>query len=59
MKKVILLAMLVLGTTAMVNAQTATKSTAPAKEVKIGKHKKHNKKEVAKMEATKTEATKK
>jgi hypothetical protein len=43
MKKVMMLAMLVLGTTAMVNAQTATEKTSKTKEVKMGKHKKENK----------------
>ena len=37
MKKVFMLAALVLGTTAMVNAQTAPAKTAPAKEVKAEK----------------------
>jgi hypothetical protein len=57
MKKVMMLALMVLGTSAMVNAQTATEKTSEAKEVKMGKHKKHHKK-VAKVEAKKEEATK-
>lgn len=40
MKKVLMLALLVLGTTAMVNAQTAPAKTTPTKEVKMGRHKK-------------------
>ncbi len=58
MKKVMMLAMLVLGTTVMVNAQTIPAKTAPVKEVKIGKHNKAHKKE-PKEEAKKTELIKK
>lgn len=43
MKKVIMLATLVLGTAAMVNAQTAPTNTSETKEVKMGKHKKDKK----------------
>lgn len=43
MKKLFMLAALVLGTTAMVNAQTAPVKTAPMKEVKHAKHRKHRK----------------
>ena len=42
MKKVMLLALLVLGTTAMVNAQTTPAKGTPAKEIKMGIHKKEN-----------------
>lgn len=56
MKKLMFLAVLALGTTAMVNAQNVTDQKAPAKEAKMEKGKKHMKKE-AKKEA-KTEATK-
>lgn len=64
-KKVMMLALFVLGTTAMVNAQTAPAKAKETKEVKMGEHKKHNKKhdkkaaEEAKMEATKPEVAKK
>ena len=55
MKKLILLAVAVLGTTAMVNAQTTPAQAAPAKEVKATKHHhKGNKK--AKAETPKDEA---
>lgn len=55
MKKLILLAVAVLGTTAMINAQTTPAQAAPAKEVKATKHHhKGNKK--AKAEAPKDEA---
>ncbi|WP_343696684.1 hypothetical protein [Flavobacterium sp.] len=54
MKKLILLAVAVLGTSAMVNAQTTPAQTAPAKEVKATKHHhKGNKK--SKAEAPKEE----
>lgn len=38
MKKLVMLAVLALGTTAMVNAQTEPAKKAPAKEVKAKKH---------------------
>lgn len=43
MKKLMMLAILFLGTTAMVNAQTEPAKTSETKEVKMGKHKKHHK----------------
>ena len=53
MKKLVMLAVLALGTTAMVNAQTEPAQKAPAKEVKMKKDKKAHK--AAKAE-TKAEA---
>ncbi|WP_339920362.1 hypothetical protein [uncultured Flavobacterium sp.] len=58
MKKVMMLAMLVLGTTAMVNAQTTPVKATSVKEVKMGKQKKSHRKEV-KEEAKKVELNKK
>lgn len=58
MKKVMMLAMLVLGTTAMVNAQTSPAKSTPVKEVKMVKHTKATKKEV-KPEVKKAEPIKK
>ncbi len=58
MKKVMMLAIMVLGTTAMVNAQNTPVKASETKEVKMGKHKKHHKKEAGKMQATKTESKK-
>jgi hypothetical protein len=58
MKKVMMLAMLVLGTTAMVNAQTTPVKATPVKEAKMVKNNKVVKKEV-KEEAKKVEPTKK
>ena len=57
MKKVLVMAALFLGTTAMVNAQDKTAQATPAKEVK---HAKHAKKVEAEKAATtvKTEAKK-
>ncbi|MCP2027028.1 hypothetical protein L1276_002172 [Flavobacterium sp. HSC-32F16] len=55
MKKLILLAAAVLGTTAMVSAQTTPAQTAPAKEVKATKHH-HKANKKAKAEAPKAEA---
>lgn len=43
MKKLVMLAILALGTSAMVNAQTEPVKKAPAKEVKMKKSKKHHK----------------
>ena len=57
MKKVLMMAALVLGTSVMVNAQEPAKTAAPAKEVKAKHHKKALKK-AAKMEA-KADAAKK
>lgn len=65
-KNLMMLALMVLGTSAMVNAQTTPEKTTPAKEVKMGKHKKDHKKdhkkegkeEMKKEEAPKMEATK-
>lgn len=54
MKKVFMLAFLVLGTTAMLNAQTAPVKTVPAKEVKHVKHAKHVKKTTEKEEKGET-----
>ncbi|MFE3846429.1 hypothetical protein ACFX5F_01355 [Flavobacterium sp. ZS1P70] len=57
MKKVLMLVAMVLGTTVMVNAQTAPAKTTPAKEVRAAKKAekaaKITKAEPAKMEATK------
>ncbi|MEO8516162.1 MAG: hypothetical protein ABI426_05425 [Flavobacterium sp.] len=50
MKKLVMLAVLALGTTAMVNAQTEPAKKAPAKEVKMKSAKKSHKTE-AKAEA--------
>jgi Ni/Co efflux regulator RcnB len=58
MKKVLLLAALFLGTTAMVNAQTDAKATTPAKEMKAKKHHRKHKAE-KKAEAAAADATKK
>ena len=53
MKKVFMLALLVLGTTSMINAQTApAKTVAPAKEVKHAKKAKADKKMDAATPAT-------
>ncbi|TDD96560.1 hypothetical protein [Flavobacterium cellulosilyticum] len=54
MKKVLLLIAVILGTSVMVNAQTAPAKTTPTKEVKATKHAKHAKhkaEKAAKMEA--------
>jgi hypothetical protein len=59
MKKVLMLAAMVLGTAAMVNVQAAPAKTVPAKEVKVekqGKHAKHAKH--AKSKVTKAEPAK-
>jgi hypothetical protein len=54
MKKVLMLSVLILGTTAMVNAQTTPVKTAPAKETKMVKH---SRKKAEKTQAvSKTEA---
>jgi len=61
MKNVLMLAVLILGTTVMVNAQTTPVKTAPVKEAGITKHAKHKAERKAKMannEAVKTDATK-
>ncbi len=62
MKKVLMLALMVLATSALVNAQTAPEKKTEVKEVKMGKHekhaKKHTKKETNKVD-TKMEETKK
>lgn len=55
MKKLVLLAVAVLGTTVMVNAQTTPAQTAPAKEVKATKHHNHKSGKKAKAEAPKEE----
>jgi hypothetical protein len=55
MKKVLMLAAILLGTTVMVNAQTEPAKTAPAKEVKHTK-KKEKKAEPAKAAAVETPA---
>jgi hypothetical protein len=57
MKKVLLLAAFVLGTSVMVNAQEKPKAAAPAKEVKAVKKEKKAEKKAAKVEA-KAEAKK-
>ncbi|KIA87285.1 hypothetical protein [Flavobacterium sp. AED] len=41
MKKVLMLVAIMLGTSVMVNAKTIPTKKAPAKEVKVEKHKKH------------------
>lgn len=56
-RKVMIVAVMVLGTSAIVNAQTTPEKIPAAKEVKKGEHKKE-KKEEAKPEAKKTEAKK-
>lgn len=56
MKKVLLLAAIILGTSVMVNAQQPAKTT-PAKEVKANKHHKKNK-ATAEVKTTTTEAKK-
>ncbi|OIV43003.1 hypothetical protein [Flavobacterium johnsoniae] len=56
MKKLILLAVAVLGTTAMVSAQTTPAQAAPAKEVKATKHHNHKSGKKAKAETPKEEA---
>lgn len=62
MKNLLILAVMILGTSAMVNAQTKAEKVPATKEVKMGKHKKNAKKEVKetakKAEAPKMEATK-
>ncbi|MBC7606254.1 MAG: hypothetical protein H7199_04765 [Burkholderiales bacterium] len=61
MKKVLMLIALVLGTTVMVNAQTAPAKATPAKEVKAVKHVKKaktTKKVEVKTETTKMETAK-
>lgn len=55
MKKVMMLVAVLLGTTAMVNAQTQTQ-TAPAKEVKQPTAKKHHKAKKVGAQTTKTAA---
>ena len=50
MKKVMMLAMLVLGTTAMVNAQTTPVKATSVKEVKMGKQKNHIEKKLKKKQ---------
>ncbi|MET3027092.1 hypothetical protein ABXT06_10470 [Flavobacterium sp. UW10123] len=55
MKKLILLAVAVLGTSAMVSAQTTPAQAAPTKEVKATKHH-HKGSKKAKAEAPKEEA---
>ena len=61
MKNVLMLAVLILGTTVMVNAQTTPVKTAPVKEAGMTKHAKHKAERKAKMannEAVKMDATK-
>jgi len=57
MKKLVMLAVAILGTTAMVNAQTTPTKTAPAKETKVSKKEKKADKKAKKAEA-KPEAAK-
>ncbi len=57
MKKLVMLAVAVLGTTAMVSAQTTPTQTAPAKEAKVSKKDKKADKKAKKAEA-KPEAAK-
>ncbi|TRX25466.1 hypothetical protein FNW25_08455 [Flavobacterium franklandianum] len=57
MKKVMMLALMVLGTSVMVSAQTTPVKTGTANEVKSGTHKKEKKHET-KMESTKKETKK-
>lgn len=55
MKKVLMLFAVILGTCAMVNAQTEPAKSVQAKEVKTSKHSKHHEKKVEKepkMEAS-------
>lgn len=60
MKKLVLLAAAILGTTAMVSAQTTPAQAAPAKEVKATKHHhKANKKAKAETPKEETAAVKK
>ena len=60
MKKVLMLAALILGTTAMVNAETLPVKQATAKTTALGKHKKAKLARKAKrMEAKKVESTNK
>jgi hypothetical protein len=54
MKKVLMLALIVFGTSAIINAQTAPVQAHHVKEVKMGKHKK----EVEKPETKKVESKK-
>lgn len=58
-KKLLMVLAIALGTTVMVNAQTAPTQTTPAKEAKATKkeHKKEHKKETKKVESVKTDAT--
>lgn len=56
MRKVLIMAALFLGTTAMVNAQTTPAKTETPKEVKHAKHAKHAKKKAEKT-TMKAEAT--
>ena len=57
MKKLVLLVVAVLGTTAMVSAQTTAAQTAPAKEANVSKKEKKADKKTKKAEA-KPEAAK-
>lgn len=58
MKKLVMLAIAVLGTTAMVNAQTAPAKVTPVKEAKAPKKEKKADKKAKKAEAAKPEAAK-
>lgn len=59
-KKVLMLAVLILGTTAMVNAETLPVKKVTAKETGISRHKKAKaERKAKKMEAKKVESTKK
>ncbi|TDD96559.1 hypothetical protein [Flavobacterium cellulosilyticum] len=58
MKKVMMLVAVLLGTTAMVNAQTAQAKTTPVKEAKQAVAKKETKVSLAKTTPIKVEATK-
>jgi hypothetical protein len=63
MKKVLMLAVLVLGLSTMVNAETLPLKKGTTKEISVTKHKKRKakkaKKAAEKQEATKTETSKK
>lgn len=58
MKKLTMLAIAVLGTTAMINAQTTPVKTASVKEAKVSKKEKKADKKTKKAEAAKPEAAK-
>jgi len=58
MKKLVMLAVAILGTTAMVNAQTTPAQTTPVKEAKAAKKEKKAEKKAKKAEAAMPEASK-